>query len=277
MFRVKAKSFCKVKRPNNNSFNKSYMLRNKLIAGLIGTLLTLAFTGVTNAQDDSERQILSLTEFTIKPGHSAIFVEGIKSWKECYLNNDGEWTWNVWNRVNGKGSVYLLTSYSSSWAEMDEEDEAGVSCAPLALQTIMPAVESTDSQYFYTMPDWSATPSGEVNNFVQVTFFKIKHYDMFAELVSGVTSIIEEVEGDKRTTWYDAYGRSPGQFHYMSALGNESMAALDNPDPSIWSVIIEEEGQDRRDELVDLYYESVEDSWMYMYRRVEDASNTGTE
>ena len=253
------------------------MIQNKLLTGLIAILLSVVFAGVTNAQDDSEPQILSITEFTIKPGHSAIFNEGVKSWKECYLNNDGEWTWNVWSRMNGKGSVRLLTSYSSSWAEMDEEDEAGRMCAPLALQLIMPAVETAESQYFYTMPGWSANPGDEQNNFVEVTYFKIKHYDMFAELVSGVTGIIEEVEGDKRTTWYDSYGRSPGQFHYMSVIGHESMASLDDPETSIWQVIIDAEGEDKRDELVDLYYQSVEESWMYMYTRMEDLSNTGTE
>jgi len=55
------------------------------------------------------------------------------------------------------------------------------------------------------------------------------------------------------------------------------MASLDNPESNIWNVIIEAEGQDRRDELVNLYYESVEESWMYMYSRMEDLSNNGAE
>lgn len=253
------------------------MIKNKLTIGLIGLLLSLAFTGITKAQDDSERQILSITEFTIKPGHSAAFQEGVKSWKECYLDNEGTWTWNTWSRMNGKGSVYLLTSYTSSWAEMDEEDEAGSMCAPLALQLIMPNVEVAENQYFYTMPGWSATPGEEQPNVVEVTYFKIKHYDRFVDLVSGVTGIIEDVEGDKRSTWYNSYGRSPGQFHYMSVIGHENMASLDNPETNIWEVIVDAEGQDRRNELVDLYYQSVEESWMYMFTRMEDMSHTGSE
>jgi len=55
------------------------------------------------------------------------------------------------------------------------------------------------------------------------------------------------------------------------------MASLDNPETSIWQVIIDAEGEDKRDELVDLYYQSVEESWMYMYTRMEDLSNTGAE
>lgn len=253
------------------------MIGNKLIIGLIGILLTLVFTGVTNAQEDSERQILSLTEFTIKPGHSAAFQEGVKSWKECYLNNEGTWTWNTWSRMNGKGSVYLLTSYTNSWAEMDEEDEAGRMCGPVALQLIMPNVEVTESQYFYTMPDWSVTPSGEQANFVQATYFKVKNYDLFRELVTGVTGIIQDVEGEKRSVWYNSYGRSPGQFHYMSVVGHDSRASLDNPKTNIWQVIIDAEGQDKRDELVDLYIDSVDETWMYMYTRMEDMSYAGTE
>ncbi|NBC28036.1 MAG: hypothetical protein GVY08_14330 [Bacteroidetes bacterium] len=253
------------------------MIQNKQIIGLIGLVMLLAFAGIANAQDENERQILSLTEFTIKPGHTSAFQEGVKSWKECYLDNEGTWTWNVWDRMNGKGSVYLLTSYTSSWAEMDEDDEAGQMCAPIVLQLIMPNVEVAENQYFYTMPDWSPTPSGEQSNFVEVAYFKISHYDRFVDLVTGVTGIIEDVEGDKRSSWYDSYGRSPGQFHYMSVVGHDSLASLDNPETNIWEVIIDAEGEDRRDELVDLYYQSVEESWMYMYRRMEDMSYSGTE
>jgi hypothetical protein len=253
------------------------MIKNKLLSGLLGMLLFVALVDATNAQGDNERQILSLTEFTIKPGHSAAFQEGVKSWKECYLNNEGTWSWNTWSRMNGKGSVYLLTSYTSSWAEMDEEDDAGRMCAPVALQLIMPNVDVAENQYFYTMPGWSATPGDEQNNFVEVTYFKISHSEKFADLVSGVSGIIEDVEGDKRSTWYDSYGRSPGQFHYMSVVGHESMVSLDSPKTNIWQVIIDAEGEDRRDELVDLYYQSVEESWMYMYSRMEELSHTDSD
>ena len=33
------------------------MIRNKLIIGLVGLFISLAFTGITKAQDDSERKI----------------------------------------------------------------------------------------------------------------------------------------------------------------------------------------------------------------------------
>ncbi|HSM49545.1 MAG TPA: hypothetical protein VK872_17120, partial [Draconibacterium sp.] len=67
-----------------------------------------------------EKFILSSTEFTIKVGHESQFEEGLKAWKACYLENKGEWTWTMWKRYNGKGSVYVLTSNSPNWATMDD-------------------------------------------------------------------------------------------------------------------------------------------------------------
>ena len=48
-----------------------------IVAGLI-------FGNVARAQ---EKFILSMTEFTIKTGHERQFENGIKQWKECYLEN----------------------------------------------------------------------------------------------------------------------------------------------------------------------------------------------
>jgi hypothetical protein len=55
--------------------------------------LGISMHNVARAQ---EKQILSMTEFTVKIGHEKQFEEGIKAWKACYLENKGEWTWSMW-------------------------------------------------------------------------------------------------------------------------------------------------------------------------------------
>ncbi len=74
--------------------------------------LFIAFSSLISnkvqAQESEKGFILSMTEFTIKPGHDFQFTEGVKAWKACYIENGGDWTWNVWKRVQGKGMFISL-------------------------------------------------------------------------------------------------------------------------------------------------------------------------
>ena len=73
--------------------------------GLFFTLVVVFIIGIlpvnsTHAQEvEDNSMILSVTEFTIKPGHNTQFREGVKAWKSCYLENEGDWSWEVWSRV----------------------------------------------------------------------------------------------------------------------------------------------------------------------------------
>ena len=60
------------------------------------------FSDSVKAQKAEKGFILSVTEFNIKPGHDVQFREGIKAWKACYIENKGEWTWNMWHRMTGE-------------------------------------------------------------------------------------------------------------------------------------------------------------------------------
>jgi hypothetical protein len=97
-----------------NSFKTIVTL---LVAGILTGLFAIP---AAQAQDEEGSMILSATEFTIKPGHNTQFMEGVKAWKACYLEHEGEWTWNLWSRVQGEGNVYILASFMENWAEMDD-------------------------------------------------------------------------------------------------------------------------------------------------------------
>ncbi len=30
-------------------------------------------------------------------------LEGVKSWKKCYIDNEGKDKWNMWKRMQGEG------------------------------------------------------------------------------------------------------------------------------------------------------------------------------
>lgn len=246
---------------------------------MICTILILGISTNVQAQDDTENEpmLLSISEFTVKLGHNMAFQEGVKAWKSCYLENDGKWTWNMWKRMNGEGTVYYLTSFSASWAEFAEEDPAGQTCYRQAAELIMPAVEKVEVYFSWTKPEWSRTPDGSEFTVVEVAYFRLKNWSLFNSLASEVMEIIEEAEGSNRSMWYESHGFGPDTFHYMNVFPYENMEALDEPFESAWAIVAEQEGEEKRDELLEDYRNSVENSWMYMFRYNEEMSHSEEE
>ncbi len=243
---------------------------------MLCSILLIGLSTNLQAQDDSENEpmLLSISEFTVKLGHNMAFQEGVKAWKSCYLENDGQWTWNMWNRMNGEGTVYYLTSYSAGWTEFAAEDPAGQACYRQAAELIMPAVEKVEDHFAWTKPEWSMTPGDVTNTVVEVAYFRLKNRGLFNSLASEVMDIIEEVQGSKRSMWYEAHGGGPDAFHYMNVFPYENMEALDEPFESAWDIVAEQEGDDKRDELLEDYRNSVENSWMYVFRLNEEMSHS---
>jgi hypothetical protein len=250
-----------------------------LMATVLMMFVSAGMQNVALAQDNGENEpmLLSITEFHVKIGKSLAFEEGVKAWKDCYLGKEGEWTWNVWDRINGEGSVYYLTSYTAGWGDMDRQDEAGMNCYRQARELIMPNVEKAVDHYAYTLPEWSRTPSDQQNTVVDVSYFRVKDYPLFNELASTVMNIIEEETGSKRTMWYRAATGGPNSFHYMNVYAYENMAAMDEPMDSAWQIVEAAEGEERMRELQEDYKNSVENSWTYIFHLMEDLSHSGDE
>jgi len=258
-----------------NNFN----VGERAVQLMICVALILGTATNVQAQDDSENDtsLLSISEFTIKLGHNMAFQEGVKAWKSCYLDNDGEWTWNMWNRMNGEGTVYYLTSNSASWAEFAEDDSAGQACNRQAAELIMPAVEKVENYFSWSKPEWSRTPDGSEFTVVEAAYFRISDYRIFTDLVTEAMEIIEDATGVRRTVWYESIGGGPDGFQFMNVFPHEDMASLDDPFESAWTIIAEEAGEDKRDELWADYKNSVENSWMYMFRLNEEMSHSPNE
>lgn len=256
---------------------KTQNLLNNITIFLIGILLTGLFSTVAEAQDEDESMILSMTEFVVKPGHNTQFIEGVKAWKACYLENEGEWTWNMWSRVQGEGTVYGLTSFMENWAEMDDSsDPAGQACSNLAMNLINPNIESATRNFADTMPAISKAP-GATMGMVGVTYWRVSNNSLFMNTVSEVISAIREAEGEPRGFWYDVVGGGLSAPHYFVVTPYENFAAMDNERDGVWTIVENELGEDRRAELQQNFMESVDQSWSYMWRLVADLSYSGTE
>lgn len=230
----------------------------------------LSMNNVVQAQ---EKMILSSTEFTIKGGHSSQFEEGVKAWKTSYLENKGEWTWTMWKRYNGKGSVYALTSLSPNWAKMDDEnDEAMKKSWQIVIDKIIPHIESTEDNFATTIPELSRTGSSEWG-VIWVTFFQVENGTLFRETVKEIGEIMKSVEGDKRSYWYSANGGSPESADYFVTTPYKNFAALDVKRDPVWEMIEKAKGKEETEKMRAKFRSSLKDSWMYLYKRMDDLSH----
>ncbi|MGF1670528.1 MAG: hypothetical protein ACFCU6_08780, partial [Balneolaceae bacterium] len=202
---------------------------------------------------------MSITEFTIKSGHDTQFREGVSAWKTCYLENDGEWEWNMWRRVQGEGIVYGLTSFMNHWAEMDDEDEAGAACQSLAQSMIVPHIKSSVRNMSRTMPDISKAPS-EAMEVASVFYWRVKNGTKFMNTVRSVESALRKVEGEPRGYWHSSIGGDLNAPHYFVVTPYADFAAMDTPMDSVWDVVEKADGKKKRDQLQADYRESLEQS-----------------
>ncbi len=220
---------------------------------------------------------MSMTEFTVKPGHNTQFREGIKTWKDCYLENDGEWTWNMWQRIQGEGTVYVLTSTMANWAEMDDtSDEAGQACQNLARDLITPNVEKAVQNMARSIPDLSKATSAE-GSVANVFFFRVNNTSKFRDVVDEVENTLNRVEGEPRGYWYNVIGGDLNAPHYFVSNIYDNFAAMDANRDDVWTVVENADGKKKRNQLQADFRDAVENVWSYMYRRADDISHNGNQ
>lgn len=227
---------------------------------------------INNVVQAQEKFILSVTEFTVKNGHDRQFEAGVKAWKSCYLENGGEWTWNMWKRYNGKGSVYVISSRMNNWAELDKSDEAGKKCWQIAIDQIIPHVESAEDMFYRNIPDLSKTTSSDMG-VIWVTFFRVENDPVFRETIKEISDLLVKAEGDKRGYWYDASGGGPESPDYFVTTPYKNFAALDVDRDGVWKVVENAKGKAAADAMRAKFRDSVSNSWAYMYKKMDDLSH----
>ncbi|MCB0382163.1 MAG: hypothetical protein KDD05_02320 [Psychroserpens sp.] len=223
----------------------------------------------TQAQEE-ESFILSLTEFTIKFGHDTNFTDGVKKWNKCYKENNGSNTWNVWNRIQGKGNVYVMSSRMNNWAEMDKQDPAAKACQTIAVNSIIPYIESTDYSTTRYMPELSRKANMEGMTIVWVYSFKVNNSMAFNEVIKDITSTIAQKEGDNRGYWYSVMGGEGADYFVSTPIKN--FADLDTKRDGVWKVYESVHGKAKTKETREKFSASLSDAWDYTYVLVEDLS-----
>ena len=212
-----------------------------------------------------EEQIMTMTLFKIKQGHSAQFIDGVKKYKECYTENEGVNEWNFWSRVQGEGTVYGVTSFMDKWAEMDETDTSGKDCYNIVVNFIMPHVESVNYDMAKTLPEWSKKTAPAETKLVWATYYKVGDAGVFSDVIKEVVSTMKDVEGDSRAYWYRFIGGDRDNADYMVSSTYGSYAELDIDRDSPYEMYVKAKGEKKANSLENMWKSADVESWSYIW------------
>lgn len=248
-------------------------LFKNLLKTVLGAVFFFSFTTASFSQSDPLGPLMSVTEFTIKPGHDVQFQEGVKAWKACYLGEKGEWTWRVWQRQQGEGNVYVLASTMPNWAEMDKTDPVGSNCYKLVTEMIDPHIEKATSHITRMLPEISMnTPM--TDELISVGFYELSLGDgyKFLPSVKEVSASLAKAEGSPRGYWYSWLTMGPDSPNYHVVTPYKNFAAMDVTKDSVWDVYEKEHGKEKRDALQAQFRSSLKNVWTYQYKLNKEMS-----
>ena len=248
----------------------NYRKRLALIA-ISAAALAIPFTA--SAQEESSGHMLSLLEIHVKAGHEDDFRAGIAAWKECYIENNGTGSWNIWRRQQGQGNVYVAAFRMSNWADMDTPDEAGRACRSIAMEQITPytLTDHSANSYARLMTDISRTgPGGDV---IWVSNFRADDGRLMMSVVRKVAAAIKETEGDHRGYWYSVMGGPEEAADYFVVTPFENFAAMEVDRDGVWEIVTKVHGEDEAEKLRSDFRTSLDAGWSYIFRRVGNLSH----
>jgi hypothetical protein len=230
----------------------------------INATIAMFSIGLLSAQSN-DYAILNSNEITVKAGHNAQFIAGVKQWKECYIENDGKNKWNMWRLEQGEGNVYVLTGMMAKWAEMDEENAAGKSCYLTYLNMIFPHIESQNSYTSTTMPDISADIPEETK-YALVTYYEVHNEGDFENVINTVGNAIKKKEGDFRASWYNVQLAGPKAPDFFVASFYKKYAEMDIKRDSPSKIYTDLVGEEKAKEMWDIWFATLQNSWSFTYK-----------
>jgi hypothetical protein len=238
-------------------------------------LILILFLPLVAVSQSNQGTLITLSEITVKPGHEAQFLDGVKSWKECYVENEGTNKWNMWRRLQGEGSVYTLTTTMVNWAEMDKDDDAaGKECRMIVMNFIMPHVKSMNYNIARSIPELSrTTPMSTDSELVNVYNVKTSNSSDFREVVDALSATMKAAQGELKATWYAVIGGGPEVSDYFVVVPYKNFADLDNDRDGVWKMHEKANGKAKTDALRAKFRSSVSSDWSYMYTLNKKLSN----
>jgi len=240
------------------------------LALLSATVLSLPAT--TTAQEPAGH-LLQMFEFHVQSGHNDQFKAGVAAWKECYLAQKGNRSWNIWQRQQGQGNVYAVVFTLPNWASLDTPNEAGQKCQGVVTEKIMPHVHAEKSANSFATLVPALSRSTPVGDLIWVTNFRADDSLLMTRTVEQIIGAMAEAEGQPRGYWYNVQGREVGGADYFSVVPFENFAALDESRAGVWEVVAKVRGAAESERLRADFRTALDSSWSHLWRRFPDLSH----
>lgn len=249
------------------------MKNNMKYLAIFTLSLVLLMPQNVKAQNENLGPLLSVTELVIKPGHEMQFREGIKAWMGCYSKNNGDWTWRLWQRQQGEGTVFVLASEMANWAEMDKSDESGASCQDLGRTLINPHIEKATNHITRLQPGISKNAL-LTEDIIRVSFYSLNNANghKMMEVVKEVEAIRKQANLEPNGYWYQWQTADPGSPSYHHVMPYKDFAAMDIMLEGVWQTVEKQAGKAKKDELQAAFRSSLELSWNYIYKLDKEIS-----
>jgi hypothetical protein len=242
-------------------------------AGLgLALLLSLA-GGAAMAEDEAPEFMLSVLSMDIKPGHVNDMMDGIAAWRDCYLEHGGESRWTVWRRMHGDGANIVVSFVMNSWADLDDQDEAGEACQEIARERINPYSHRSDRSFLRFLPEYSRSQE-DPGNVIRVTSFQVKDMRKFRSHIETAIAAQRAAEGDSRGYWYGVIGGPADRANMIVVNAFDNFAGLDEARErdTLYDLIKNHQGEQAAEDWRQGYMDSVTANWSYLYRRDADRS-----
>jgi hypothetical protein len=210
---------------------------------------------------DDDDYMLDITRIEVELGHHMQFREGVKAYMACYDEADGENGWSAWRSMDGDGIVYHVVSRLDSWGELDETDEAGMSCWPVIEEKVAPHMASAHTMYAKRMPDWSASIDDDEETVVRLYNFRVDDFEKFRAAVGSVTGIMKAAEYEHMGTWYDVQGGGMDDPDYFVVESFKNFADMDNERAGPYKTTVEHAGEESADLVWGQFRASLEADW----------------
>jgi len=244
----------------------------KRLALALLSAAVLSLPATTTAQEPAGH-LLSTFQFHVKAGHNDQFKAGIAAWKECYLAQKGDRSWNTWQRQQGQGNVYVAAFRLPNWAALDTPHEASQKCQGVVTEKITPHVHAEKGVNSYAKLRPAISRSTPVSDLIWVTSFRADDGRLMMRTIEQVVGAMAEAEGQPRGFWYDVQGGARDSAHYYVVTPFENFAALDDSRAGVWEVVAKQRGEAEAERLRADFRTSLDSSWSYLYRRVPELSH----
>lgn len=242
----------------------------RLTLAICAMSLCLAPAGAALAQDDDGGHMSRVFLVKVKHQHGKKFREGIKTYLDCYGENDGEKNWTVYSAETGTLGRYAIVTGGHKWAAFDEEDEASEACSETFGEQVIPHMAGARSMFRRHLAEQSKVKDGEYNVF-HVIDFKVRDSRRFVDAVTKVTEAAKEADWGN-FAWYGVHssGGHAGDFHVV--IPHENFAGFDQDNKPLWEMVEGVHGKETAEKLRTDLMETVEKDWSDIWERHPDLS-----